>query len=165
MAFAPFKQSEPASPKETVGRLFDQAGGIKLVCLKLQMGKSQVYAYADPASPAQISFDQVVALTGRETPAVAEYLAALAGGVFLPLFAGGDGSEVHELTARSAVEFGELTSEIITAMADRRVDPTEARRCVAQIDEHMRAVAALRQRLAAIADSKLGGSDGGSSTA
>jgi hypothetical protein len=40
---------------------------------------------ADPNDPAEISFAQVVQLTDAASPAAAEYLAQMAGGVFLPL--------------------------------------------------------------------------------
>ena len=80
-AFHPVKPCDPDLPKSAVRRLFDQVGGVKLAALRLSLGLSQTYAFADPQVHEEITFARVAALTSPAAPAAAEYLAGLAGGV------------------------------------------------------------------------------------
>lgn len=141
------KPREPGSVKEAVGRAYAQAGGAKRAGVILQLGHSQTYAFADPDAPQHMTLAQAAALTSRRVTALAEYLSLLAGGVFLKLVERQDDAELHALTAESAHQFGEALSEMVGSLGDGKLTKEEAGRCVAQVDDAMRALAELRSRL------------------
>jgi hypothetical protein len=154
-AFSPVKPIDPELPKAAVRRLFDQAGGIKRTAAKLgYRGDSHVYAMADPAADAEITFAQVVQLTGHEAPACAEYLALVAGGVFLPLPAAN--TAIGALTGTAMRESGQAAAELIDALTDG-LTPAEATKALPEIDDAVRAWSQLRSRVAAVAKGKATG--------
>lgn len=150
-AFNPFKPRVPGTVKACIVDLFAQAGGPKHVMVKLQLRESQVYAFTDQQSDEQISFARVAALTAPETAAAAEYLAALAGGVFQPV-ACAPGIDVQQLTAESARQHGEAVASLIGALADRRITPAEARTALVEIDDCVRGLCGLRALLLEASD-------------
>jgi hypothetical protein len=143
------KPCAPELPVAAVRQLIDQAGGPKRVCIRLNLSLSQVYAYADPGEKDEISFARVAALTDREAPAAAEYLAHLAGGAFLPMPAGG--STLALLTAEAMREHAEACAELVRAMADGLVTAAEAGESLEEIDQALRALTHLRTAVADIA--------------
>ena len=143
------KRREGGTVKGTLARLVEQVGGVERAMARLQLGRSRVYAITDPDDAQQASFAQVAALTDAEGTAAAEFLAALAGGAFLPLPKGG--GALPELTAETARAFGNLMAELVRDLADGKVTPAEARRARARLGEVLRAAAAIRAELDAIA--------------
>ncbi len=144
-----FKAQKPVSallPKAAVQRLYDQFGGIERVAARLgYRGTSQLYAMADASDPAEISFAQVVQLTGPDAPAAAEYLAQIAGGVFLPLPA--PTSPIAALTATAMREAGEAAADLVEALSDG-LTAAEAAKALTDIDNAVRAWSQLRSRVA-----------------
>lgn len=148
-SFRPQKPIDPDLPKAAVRRLFDQVGGIKRVAARLgYRSESQVYAMADGNDPAEITFAQVVQLTGPDAPAGAEHLALVAGGVFLPIPAAN--TAIGALTGAAMRESGEAAAELIEALA-AGLTPEEATRALPEIDDAVRAWTQLRARVAAVA--------------
>lgn len=145
-AFDPVKPCDPELPKAAVRRLIDQNGGIKRSAVKLGLSVTQTYAVTDPGTPEELSFARVGALTSHEAPAAAEYLALLAGGVFLPIECAAD-SDVRSLTADVAREHGEAISALISAIADNRITPAEARSALVEVDDCLRTLCGLRALL------------------
>lgn len=145
-AFAPVKPCDPELPKAAVRRLVDQNGGIKRTAVKLGLRETQTYAVTDPGMPDEISFARVAALTSQEAPAGAEYLALLAGGVFLPIECA-SGADVRGLTAEVAREHGDAIGALIAAMADNRITPSEARSALVEVDDCLRTLCGLRALL------------------
>lgn len=146
-AFAPVKPIDPGQPKSAVRRLFDQAGGIKRSSVKLQLSQSQTYAFADPGEADQISFARVAALTGPDATACAEYLALLAGGVFLPIAPVDAG--VGDLTAQSIREHGEACAELVRALTDQTINGRERTAALSELDQAIRVLVQLRCAVAA----------------
>lgn len=145
-AFAPVKPIDPELPKSAVRRLFDQVGGIKRTAARLgYRGLSHVYAVADPAESAEITYAQVVQLTGPESPACAEHLALVAGGVFLPMPA--PSSPIAALTAAAMREAGQAAANLVEAMADG-LTAEEARDVLPDVDNAIRCFSQLRSRVA-----------------
>jgi hypothetical protein len=111
------------STAEVIERSYNEMGGIKQVqyilkdSIGVEKSQTQLYAYRDPDEHDQISFDLVRKLV-RETrcKAVAEDMASLAGGFFVP----GEVEEtcIHRLTAKTAKEYGEALAAAIEAMQD-----------------------------------------------
>jgi len=145
-SFQPVKPCDPELPKAAVRRLVDQNGGIKRVAVKLGLGPTQTYAVTDPTAPDELSFARVAALTSNEAPAAAEYLALLAGGVFLPVGCVA-AADVRGLTAESAREHGEAIGALIAVLADGLISPSEARRALVEVDDSLRTLCGLRALL------------------
>jgi hypothetical protein len=145
-AFVPVKPCDPELPKAAVRRLVDQNGGVKRTAVKLGLSTTQTYAVTDPGAPDELSFARAAALTSHEAPAAAEYLALLAGGVFLPIDCAAD-VDVRALTAEVAREHGEAIGALISAMADARITPAEARTSLVEVDECLRTLCGLRALL------------------
>lgn len=147
-AFAPVKPCAVELPKFAVRRLFDQLGGIKRAAIRLGLKKSQTYDLADPDRPDEITWAQVAALTGADSAAAAaEYLALLAGGVFLPIAVSAEA--LGELTADSIREHGEACAELVRALTDHSIDATERARTLGELDQALRVLVQLRCAVAA----------------
>lgn len=150
-AFNPVKPRDPGTPKHAVSRLFDQAGGLKRVAVLMpDVRKSQLYAYTDDRDEAQMRFVDVAALTRPGCDAAAEYLAMLAGGVFLPL-PEGDGA-IHADLSKAALAHGEAVAVLARALGDGKLTPAEARQALDELDDAVRTVAQLRARVLAVAE-------------
>jgi hypothetical protein len=145
-SFQPVKPCDPELPKAAVRRLVNQNGGVKRTAVKLGLSTTQTYAVTDPGAPDELSFARAAALTSHETPAAAEYLALLAGGVFLPIECA-SGVDVRGLTANVAREHGDAIGALIAAMADNRITPAEARSALVEVDDCLRTLCGLRSLL------------------
>lgn len=148
--FRPYKPRDYASTKEVITRALDQAGGIKRAAHLLGRSPTQTTAYSDPATPDEISFDQVrrlVSATGAPGPA--EDLAALAGGVFVPIAACTESFE--DLVARSSTEWGKFISLLMRARTD---DHFARRDILKELDGLIRSLVAARSQI--ITDSTKG---------
>ena len=147
-AYTPRKAIDaPDLPKAAVRRLLDQAGGIKRAAARLgYRSDSQVYAFADPNDPAEITFAQVAAVSGRDAPAGAEYLAQLCGGVFLPLPA--PDSPIAALTAEAMREAGQAAADLVEALGGG-LTAEEAARVLPELDDAIRSFSQLRAKVAA----------------
>lgn len=117
--FKPMKRREADTPKAVVSDLFDQVGGVKEVQIRLGVGKSQAYAYTDPQSPEELSLARAAALTSPGAPAVAEYFAYRAGGVFCALPGPTGGCPMH-LIAEAVRETSEAVSKSLDATASKQ---------------------------------------------
>lgn len=147
-AFAPVKRRQPGTPKAAIAALFTEAGGVPRVQVKLGLGASQVYAYSDPQAADEISFARVAALTDSTASAAAEYLAALAGGAFLPGAPPAAG-DAQGLTAAAVREHGEAMALLVEYLRDGKLGAGEARRTLPDIDQAVQALMALRAELLA----------------
>jgi hypothetical protein len=146
--FRPVKLGDPGSPKAAVARLFDQAGGAERVAVTIGRSQSQTYAYADPDLRDEIAFASVCALTGSAAPAAAEYLAQLAGGVFLPVPS--SATPIGALTAETMRAYGEAAADLIGKLADGSFTAAEAKGALEPLDRALRDLAQLRQAVAGV---------------
>jgi hypothetical protein len=150
--FRPVKPRTVGTPKRAISDLVEQAGGIDQVQVRLGVKQSTAYAYADPQSKKEMSFAKVAALTTPETPACAEYLAALAGGVFLPMPR--VDTPIGALTAEAIRRQGRAAADLVDALADGRVTQAEAAAALPDLDSALRALALLHSTVAALARSR-----------
>ncbi|WP_159728338.1 phage regulatory CII family protein [Methylosinus sp. Ce-a6] len=143
------KQRDYGTTKDIVTRLVDEAGGVKRSAFLLERAVSRLYELCDPASPDHMSYDFVRKLTEFcGATAAAEDLAALAGGVFMPIEIG-DGDLPH-IAADKAHEHGRVTTQLFVAMGDGDVSASEARDLLKQVDDELRALMAMRAKLASL---------------
>lgn len=150
MTFNPNKRREPGSTKAVVSALVDECGGAKEAAFLLGIGYSTVHGFTDPDCDQQISFDRVrrlVMARGAASP-VAD-LAALAGGVFMPIQP--SAQPIAELSAKSIEEHGEMMAALIRFSADGALSRGEAALLLEELDQHLRAAVALRSKLHAVA--------------
>ena len=151
-AFAPVVPCPPEEPKAAIRRLFDQNGGVDRVAIKLGLQPPYVYSISHPGTKDELTFARTAALTSRDAPAAAEYLAALAGGVFLPVpCAEGD---AQALTADSVRQHGEAMALLVAALASDGIDASEATRTLPEIDEALRALCGLRSLVVGVIEKK-----------
>lgn len=143
------KQRDYGTTKDIVTRLVDEAGGVKRAAFLLERAVSRVYELCDPACPDQMSYDFVRKLSEFcGSTAAAEDLAALAGGVFMPIAI--DDGDLPHIAADKAHEHGRVTTQLFVAMGDGKVTPDEARELLKQIDGELRALMTLRAKLASL---------------
>ena len=147
-AFNPQTPCDPEMPKAAVRRVYEQLGGIKRAAIRLGRGKTQTYDYASMERADELTFSQVCALTGAESPALAEYLAMLAGGVFLPVSCKAD--DALKLTADAVRQHGEAMGAIVAGVQDGTLDATEARAALVELDEAIGGLCSLRSHLMTI---------------
>lgn len=146
MSFRPYKKRETGSTKALFGAMAEEAGGIERAGFLIGVGRSQAYAFADPAeTDRNISLDQArrlaLALSSR---AYAEDASALAGGFFCPAEPGG---EVAALSALGALKFGQFTARLLAALGDGQVDARERAELLDLLNQLLAALSACRGRL------------------
>lgn len=140
----------PASAKAVVEALVIANGGAKQVSHRLGVSDSLLYDFMHPGSEKEMSLARAAALTSPSVPFAAEYLAGLAGGVFLPI-AGLEqgGHALGHLTAEFARETGEAVAVIIGSLSDGQLSADEAEADLREVDQAMRVLAAIRSLLLA----------------
>lgn len=164
MAFNPVKIRRYGEPKEVVARLFEEVGGIPKVMELLDLSRTRVYALADPDSTNEISYTRVATLTEAGAQSAAQHLAALAGGIFLPIEKADDANwlalagDASRSNARNISALMESLSE--TEKSPGRVDQDEAREILKVLDEQLAILAIQRAKLSAIASGEMVDTDG-----
>jgi hypothetical protein len=155
MSFNPVKVRRYGEPKEVVARVFEEVGGIPKVMELLDLSRTRVYALADPDSTNEISYTRIATLTEAGSTAAAQHLAALAGGIFLPIEKAGNANwlalagDASQSNARNISALMESLSE--TERSPGRVDKDEAREILKVLDEQLAILAVQRAKLVAIA--------------
>lgn len=155
MAFNPVKERRYGEPKEVVARVFEEVGGIPEVMSLLDLSRTRVYALADPDSSNEISYARIARLTESGAKAAAQHLAALAGGIFVPVDKADDANwlslagEASRRNARNIAALMESLGE--TERSPGVVDQQEAREILKLLDEQLGTLALQRAKLAAIA--------------
>ncbi len=145
-SFRPVKPRAVGTPKAAVSQLVEQAGGIPHVMVKLGIGQSDAYAWTDPQSPKEMSFARVAALTSPDCTAGVEYLAQLAGGLFLPMPRAD--TPIGRLTAEAMRRHGTAAARLIEALADQKLTPAEAAQALPELAAALRALALLHSTVA-----------------
>ncbi len=155
MSFNPVKVRRYGEPKEVVARVFEEVGGIPKVMELLDLSRTRVYALADPDSSNEISYTRMATLTENGATAAAQHLAALAGGIFLPIEKADDANwlalagDASRSNARNISALMESLSE--TERSPGRVDQDEARGILKVLEEQLAVLAIQRAKLVAIA--------------
>ena len=155
MSFNPVKVRRYGEPKEVVARVFEEVGGSPEVMELLDLSRTRVYALADPDSTNEISYTRIATLTENGATAAAQHLAALAGGIFLPIDKADDANwlalagDASRSNARNISALMESLSE--TERSPGRVDQEEARNILKVLDEQLAILAVQRAKLVAIA--------------
>lgn len=127
--------------KAVIARLFDEAAGeegMKGVSFLLDLSMTRAYQLQDEAT---LTLDQAARLTFiGKTPVAAEYLAALAGGQFVPVAPISECISV--LVQRIAKENGDVMQAAVSAISEGR---EKCGALVKEIDDAIRVLIAARQ--------------------
>lgn len=162
-----YKRRKPGSLAEVLSRAFSQAGGVAMAADVLP-GRTVPRLYeaagpdADPAHVTRLYYDEARLLTRAfpgQVTAMAEDLALLAGGVFLPPLSDAGGS-VGAQAGRLGREVGEAMTSVFDALEDGTITPDEAEVALVQIREVMDAAAELYRRVEAIINAPAGAGKG-----
>lgn len=153
-AFAPYKPRVRGTPKTAVADLYDQVGGVPAVMVRLGIGNSQAYAFTDPEAREEISFARVAALTAPDATAAAEFLAMLAGGLFVPLPTGGAHTDLGLHTAKGAEDFGKVMGELVRDLAEGAIGTDRARHSIKLVDHVLRDFGRVRRDLLALIEAR-----------
>ncbi len=140
---------EAGSAFDAQARFIAACGGPGAVADHAGVAPFTPYKWTDPDQTRGMPFQIACALTEHfGQTALAEHLAARAGGVFLPLLPDGEGA-LAELTGEAADGMGRLVREVFAAMSPcspggAGLTAAEAATVTAKIDRVMHALAGLR---------------------
>ena len=154
--FSPVKPRRPGTLHQALSRAVDQVAGPQAAGDLIERTRSWVYAACDPDAPpekaARLSYAEARTLTRAGASALAEDLALLAGGVFLPPAPDAAPCAVSAALAEFSADSGAAVAGMVRALADGLLDRREASRTLGEIDRTLRALCALRAVTAAAAE-------------
>lgn len=142
-AFKPSKKIPDGSTKAVIAKLYDDAGGAKEVAFLLGLGIARTYQIAEEGS---LTLDQAARLSfATGSTAAADYMAALTGGLFLPVAS--TKAPMREMISRLARDAGEAVAAGIDATADAELTNDERGRMAAELDDLVQTLVSLRRHL------------------
>lgn len=154
-----YKARTPGSVFAATERFIIECGGIDDVAEFTGKRLGTVYNWTDPEKSEGAPFGVVAQLSRHfRVPAAAEFLAACAGGLYLPLIvADGVATEWSEALAQSAEEVGQALAQIARSLSPKgdggvSITREEAAKTVAEIDDAVRLFMQLRAMAEAIAN-------------
>jgi hypothetical protein len=128
----------------------DAGQGVRIAAEFEGIDPGTLYKQLDPDQAGDVSFPRVCRLTQHfGATAAAEHLAALAGGVFLPVPQGGGPSPWGELTASAGEDFARAMGDIVRALSPQSegaagVTQAEGRAILEKVDQAIRDMVRLR---------------------
>ncbi len=142
-AFKPTKRIPDGSTKAVIAKLYDDAGGAKEVAFLLGLGMARTYQVAEEGT---LSLEHAARLTFTTgSTAAADYMAALAGGFFIPVAS--TNAPIREMISRLAREAGEAIATGIDATADATLSENERGRMAAELDDLIQTLVGLRRQV------------------
>lgn len=146
--FKPTKPRQPGSLHHALTRAINEVGGLSTAADLIQRQDNWLYKAADPdveqRRKATLSYEEARALSRAGAAALAEDLALLAGGVFLPPIGDVTPRALQITLSDYAAESGDVLSEVIRRAADGDFSKADATASLKEIDEALRALVALR---------------------
>lgn len=142
-SYKPNKRVPEGTTKAVLAHLYSEAGGAEQVAFVLGLGPARVYQLRDEGT---LTLDDAARLTMVSGSAVvAEYLATLAGGVFVPVDAAE--GEISDLVASYAETSGDVLSKSVSALGDGVICEREWGPLASEIDAAIRILVAARQKI------------------
>lgn len=158
--FRPVKPRAPGTLHLALTRAINDVGGLAVAADLIQRSESWVYAAADPdverRREAKLSYDEARTLSRAGAVSLAEDLALLAGGLFLPPVPDTAPNALQLAVAAYAQESGDVLSEIIRRAADGDFSPRDAVAALKEIDEALRALMSVRAITVSMTEQKMG---------
>lgn len=125
------KPRPAGSTKQIVDTFVDTLGGPKQVAFALGKSPAAVAGYTDPAVDTHMNYDQARRLTTPQHTMLAEDLAVLAGGRFVPSIAGA--RDMAGALSGVAEEIGDFGRALCEAAADGRFCETDEARLLKEL--------------------------------
>jgi len=154
--FRPMKPRAPGSLHHALTRAINQVGGLPAAADLIQRQENWLYKAADPdvdeRRKATLSYEEARTLSRNGATALAEDLALIAGGFFLPPIADTAPKALQSALATYAAESGEVMAEIIGRAADGDFSRGDATASIKEIDDALRALMAIRAIAASISE-------------
>ena len=148
MPFKPMKPRTPGSLHHALTRAINEVGGLPAAADLIQRQENWLYKAADPdvdeRRKATLSYEEARTLSRTGAMALAEDLALLAGGFFLPPMPDDAPHALQMAVASYAAESGEVLSEILKRAADGDFSARDATASLKEIDDALRALMAVR---------------------
>ena len=146
--FRPTKPRKHGSLHDALSRAIDQIGGLDEAADVIQRKPGWLYTAADPdverRRKATLSYEEARIMSRGGATALAEDLALLSGGVFLPPVPMAVPSAIQSALAAYAAESGQAIAEIIKGAADGTFCDRDAEAALKEIDEALRALMTVR---------------------
>lgn len=157
--YRPTKPRAPGTAAAALTRVYNEVGGIAVAADLIQRSESWLYTAADPdverRREAKLSYEEARTLSRAGAGALAEDLALLAGGLFLPPVPDTAPHALQAAVAAYATESGEALGEIIRRAADGDFSPRDATAALKEIDDALRALMSVRAITVAMTDQRL----------
>lgn len=146
--FRPSKPRRHGTLHAALVRSIDEVGGLDLAAELIQRSTNWLYTAADPdverRKKATLSYEEARALSRAGATALAEDLALIAGGLFLPPIPTTAPAALQAALASYAKESGEALCELISRAADGVFCRRDAEAALKEIDEALRALMHVR---------------------
>lgn len=146
--FKPVKPRTPGTLHHALTRAINEVGGLPAMADLIGRQENWVYKAADPdvdeRRKATLSFEEARTISRAGATSLAEDLALLAGGVFLPPIPDTTPHALQIALATYASESGEALADVIRRAADGDFSSSDARASLKEIDEALRALMTVR---------------------
>lgn len=152
--FKPYKRREHGTLHATLQRAVDELGGAEKAGDVIRRAPDWVYSATDPfraeGKKATLTWADARDLARAGATSIAEDMALLAGGVFMPPVPASAPCALHGVLATYLTEHAQAVSEVIQRAADGVVDVEDAKASLPEIDEALQAFMALRAMMAQV---------------
>lgn len=133
----------------------EELGGAEKAGDVIERSPGWIYDAANPHRPdgkkATLTWADARALARAGALAIAEDMAAEAGGVFMPPIPSTSPAALHGALAAYLNEHGQAVSEIVKRAADGEVDRADAEAALPELDDALRTLMAVRALLESVA--------------
>lgn len=157
MAFRPTKPARYGSVHQALREAVNQVGGRDNAAAILHRSPDWIYSACDPNrdphKAASLSYEQARTLSMMGAQALAEDLARLAGGMFMPPPPRTAPIAIQSALAAFAKESGEAIAEVVQRAADGVFDTADADAALREIDDVLKPLMALRALVVEVKDS------------
>lgn len=154
--FKPYKRREHGTLHATLQRAVDELGGAAATGDVIRRGPDWIYSATDPfreaGKKATLTWADARDLARAGSAAIAEDMALLCGGVFMPPIPATAPAALHGALATYLTEHGQAISEILQRAADGELDVVDAKAALPEVDEALRAFMSLRAMLAQVVE-------------
>lgn len=154
--FKPMKPRTPGSLHHALTRAINEVGGLSAAADLIQRQDNWLYKAADPdvdeRRKATLSYEEARTMSRAGASALAEDLALLAGGFFLPPIPDTAPHALQMAVASYVAESGEALSEILKRAADGDFSRSDATASLKEIDDALRTLMSVRAIAVGIAE-------------
>lgn len=154
--FKPYKRREHGTLHATLQRAVNELGGADKAGDVIRRPPDWIYSASDPfraeGKKATLTWADARDLARAGATSIAEDMALLCGGVFMPPIPATAPAALHGALATYLTEHGQAVSEVLQRAADGEIDVADAKAALPEVDEALRAFMSLRAMLAQVVE-------------